>query len=300
MTNAEDEQVNTNNAAQRFLEEYDEQLYGELDPNFPRVIEIHLDDVRPNPNQPRKTFDEEKLQELAQSIREVGLIQPITVAEDPETDSKFIVVAGERRYRAHLLIPEKETILAIRTTGNPDEIALIENVQREDLDPFEEAEGYHALMKKHKYKQQDLSRIVGKKQNTISEILSLRRVPVDIRKDYRSTEFQTRSRQVLIEIAREKDKGRQLSLWESAKNQKLSLRQVRDLKKKPVAADDASDRAARLLSELRRTIKRIEKKVFADDFPEGSSQRTELQDLKKEFSRMIDTILSRNEAGWTN
>jgi ParB family transcriptional regulator, chromosome partitioning protein len=106
-----------------------------LSPEMPRIVEIELTKLRPNPDQPRKVFNEETIKELASSIEQHGLIQPISVIPVPESDG-FVIVAGERRYRAHQHLG-KTTITAIITKGNSDEIALIENIQREDLSPID-------------------------------------------------------------------------------------------------------------------------------------------------------------------
>ncbi|WP_261771972.1 ParB/RepB/Spo0J family partition protein [Nitrosococcus oceani] len=98
-----------------------------------------LTNLRENPDQPRKAFDEAALQKLADSIEQHGLIQSITVASDPGNEEGYMVVAGERRFRAFKQLG-RETIPAIVTQGNRDEIALIENLQRENLNPLEEAE----------------------------------------------------------------------------------------------------------------------------------------------------------------
>lgn len=100
-------------------------MFFQTSPDLPRIVKIDLDRLTPNPDQPRKQFDETALQELAASIEKHGLIQPVTVKEvDGDT---FMLVAGERRYRAHQLLG-RTTIAAIITQGNPDEIALIENL----------------------------------------------------------------------------------------------------------------------------------------------------------------------------
>jgi ParB family chromosome partitioning protein len=114
-----------------------------LSPEMPRIIEIELTKLRPNPDQPRKRFNEETIKELASSIEQHGLIQPISVVPDPESQDGFVIVAGERRYRAHQHL-EKPTITAIITKGNSDEIALIENIQREDLAQWIKLKGLQA------------------------------------------------------------------------------------------------------------------------------------------------------------
>ena len=125
-----------------------------LSPEMPRIIEIELTKLRPNPDQPRKVFNEETIKELAASIEQHGLIQPISVVTDPENRDGFMIVAGERRYRAHQHLG-RTTITAIITQGNSDEIALIENIQREDLSPIDQAEGLTSMMERHGYKQEE-------------------------------------------------------------------------------------------------------------------------------------------------
>src|SRR6185312_4844413 len=111
-------------------------IFFDTSPNLARIVELNLSQIHLDPNQPRKTVDEVRLQELANSISSVGLINPITVKKVPDDDG-YIVVSGERRYRAHQILG-RERIQAIIIKGdNADEIALIENVQREDLKPLE-------------------------------------------------------------------------------------------------------------------------------------------------------------------
>jgi len=159
-------------------------LFG-LDPEMPRIIEIELTKLRPNPDQPRKRFNEDTIKELASSIEQHGLIQPISVVPDPEGGDGFVIVAGERRYRAHQHL-EKPTITAIITKGNSDEIALIENIQREDLSPMDQAEGLAGMMERHGYKQEELAKVVGKSRPTVTELLSLNSLPEEIKQECRT------------------------------------------------------------------------------------------------------------------
>ena len=112
-----------------------------------QLLDVSLNALRPNPDQPRKTFDEDALQELAESIKHHGVIQPIAIKRDPERVKRYLVIAGERRVRAARLAGQK-TIPAILVIGRGDELALIENLQREDLSPVEEAEALKGLMER--------------------------------------------------------------------------------------------------------------------------------------------------------
>ncbi|MDQ5910642.1 MAG: ParB-like nuclease domain family [Pseudomonadota bacterium] len=187
-------------------------MFFQTSPDLPRIVEIDLDRLTPNPDQPRKWFDEAALQELAASIEKHGLIQPIIVKEAEE--DTFIVVAGERRYRAHKLLG-RATIAAIITQGNRDEIALIENLQREDLNPIEAAEALALMMERHHYSQDDLGRTIGKNRVTVNELLRLNTLPQKIKEECRTSD--TLRKSVLIELARLDDESAQLQLWEEIK-----------------------------------------------------------------------------------
>ena len=170
-------------------------------PNLPRIIEVDLSKLRPNPDQPRRDFNQESLRELADSIAQHGLIQPIAVARDPEDDRRFIIVAGERRFRAFQLL-DRETIPAIITSGAPDEIALIENIQRENLHPLDEALALANLMTRHNYTHEEISKVVGKARNTVTELLLLTTLPERIQDECRTSDMISKS--MLIERLSEK------------------------------------------------------------------------------------------------
>lgn len=136
------------------------------------ITEVKLTDVMPNPNQPRKNFDEEKLQALSDSIKEHGLIQPIVVTRK---DENYIIVAGERRWRAAKKSGIKKIPVLIRDYDDlaVKEIALIENLQREDLNPIEEAMGYRSLMDDYNLTQEEISTRLGKSRSAIANSVRL-------------------------------------------------------------------------------------------------------------------------------
>lgn len=150
-------------------------------PETTEIINISIDSVAPNPFQPRKEFDEEGLIQLAESIKSKGVLQPIIVTElEPES---YQLVAGERRLRACMLA-ELEKIPAI--VVNLDrraqlEIAIIENIQRENLNPVEEAESYSRLIKEFSYTQDELSKILGKSRSHVTNLLRLLSLPKEVR-----------------------------------------------------------------------------------------------------------------------
>lgn len=204
--------------------------------NLPRIIEVDLVKLRPNPDQPRQSFDEETLRGLADSIAQHGLLQPVAVAKDPEREDGYIIVAGERRYRAHQLLG-RDTIPAVITSGNLDEISLIENVQREDLNPLEESEALKKMMERHGYTQAELGKVIGKKQNTVSELLKLITLPQVVKDEYVASGAVSKS--ALIELSRVEGEEEQLRLWNKVKIGGLTVRAVRS-KKMPKQGSRAS------------------------------------------------------------
>lgn len=182
-----------------------------------RIVEIDLRDLHPNPDQPRKTFSEESLIELAASIERHGLIQPITVKR--LDDGTYLLVAGERRFRAFERLG-RPTIPAIVTTGDAEEIALIENIQREDLNPLEEAEALARMMDRHRYTQEQLGHVIGKSQAAVSQVLGLLNLPETIKAEYRAAPRSSKS--LLVEIAAMKSEAEQLRLWAAIKDGRIA------------------------------------------------------------------------------
>jgi len=141
-----------------------------------------IESIRPHPGQPRKHFDPEKLRELADSIREKGIIQPLIVRE---RDGWFELIAGERRWRAAQKagIHDVPVVVKDAADGAAFEMALIENIQREDLNAIEEAMAYQALMEQFSLSQEEVARRVGKDRSTVTNMLRLLRLPGDIQAD---------------------------------------------------------------------------------------------------------------------
>jgi ParB family transcriptional regulator, chromosome partitioning protein len=144
------------------------------------VREIDLARIKPNPNQPRMHFDEEALDELAESIRQRGVLQPILLRPDGED---YLIIAGERRWRAaqRARIHSIPAIVREIDDSTTAELALIENIQRQDLNPLEEAEGYRQLMQSHGHTQDDVGRIVHKSRSHVANLLRLLDLPEFVR-----------------------------------------------------------------------------------------------------------------------
>jgi len=193
------------------------------------IVEISLDLIEVNPYQPRFHFDSEALQELANSIKELGIVQPITVRK--LDDNKFQLVSGERRFRASKLI-EKKTIPAYIRTANDQEMlemALVENIQRKDLDPIEVALSYQRLIDEIDLTQEEMSKRVGKKRSTISNYLRLLKLDPIIQTGIRDRFISMGHGRAIINI---ESQDEQLSIYEKILKGKLSVRQTEDLVKK--------------------------------------------------------------------
>ncbi len=159
---------------------------GNLDPSQPRSEQaVPIELIRPNPSQPRAKFDEDELKELAVSVREKGIIQPLILRPDPKNSKGYMIVAGERRWRAAQQVQLHEVPAIIRDLSDREclEIGVIENIQRSDLNPLEEAQAYRQLMEKFDYTQEKLSSVMGKSRSFIANRLRLLNLPDDV-KDY--------------------------------------------------------------------------------------------------------------------
>ncbi len=144
------------------------------------AVKLKLNEIEPNKNQPRKNFDDEALSELADSIQKHGVIQPLLVR--PLPSGAYQLVAGERRWRASRLAGLSEVPVVIRELSDDDAaaLALIENLQREDLDPIEEAEGYKYLMDKFALTQEEAAARVGKSRSAVANLMRLLALPKDV------------------------------------------------------------------------------------------------------------------------
>lgn len=147
-----------------------------------KLIICGIEEIVPNRYQPRKVFDSEKLKELAASVKENGVIQPLLARR---TDSGYELIAGERRWRAAQMAGLRDVPVIIREVRDTEmlELALIENIQRAELNPIEEAEGYQKLISEFDYTQEELSIRVGKERSTIANYLRLLRLPEQIKED---------------------------------------------------------------------------------------------------------------------
>ena len=197
-------------------------------PNSPGVSYINLSDIKPNPDQPRRDFNNNSLDELSKSIKEKGVITPITVRE---SNKGYEIIAGERRWRAAKKAKLKSIpayILNIGDEAEMMEVALIENIQREDLNPIEEAEGYAVLNSKYSLSHDGIAKTIGKKRTTISNALRLLKLPPEIRKSIRSGEITAGHGRAILQ---KKSIAAMKNLWKKIVNESLSVRAAESLVK---------------------------------------------------------------------
>lgn len=248
--------------------------------NVPRLVVLPMDQIAPDPEQPRKHFDPVKLQELAESIRRVGQIQPIIVRTDPANRDRFFIIAGERRYRAIALLGQT-TINALVSSGNPREIALIENMQREALSPLEEAEGLMALIKQHGYRHDDLAEVIGKSRPGVTRLLSLNDLADEIKEDCRKGI--EAPRETLIVIAQAGDHARQMQLWAQFRDGTLNTsRKIREAKSGATVSGTPYAQITRTLESMARKASRAGE---APSEEEAKAIRRAIRSLNKALNR---------------
>ena len=252
----------------------------DLTETLPRLVELDVAAIEPNPAQPRQVVGEPALAELAELIERHGLLQPIVVK--PEGQG-YVLVAGQRRLLAHRRLG-RERIPALLTSGRPDELALIENLQREDLAPLDEAEALAALKDRYGYSQDELARVLAKAKSTISELLSLNDLPDEVKAKVRDNARPV-AKSFLIELARLPDIGSQLTLWQALEH-KPTVRAARAAKKAPIAgARTANDLVTSAALRLLERLDRIEHETLQHDEP----LRTVLHDVLSRLDRLLAT-----------
>ena len=262
------------------LEDHPANLNNYQDGSF---FHVDVDLILPNPDQPRKFFDEEALQELATSVKEKGVLQPVIIRKTD--DGEIFLVAGERRLKA-ARIAGLDKIPAIITKGNPAEIALIENLQREDLKPIEEAEALSRMIEEHGYTQEKLVQVLGKAKSTVSEIISLNRLPDSIKEEVRRAELFPR--RLLVEIAKQNTPEKMVALFASVKEGKIKSDQLRDITRTSRSRDKNRTPAAITLETAQALSKHLSKLdlATAEEIEKGQLL-LELQTLKTAIDQLL-------------
>lgn len=193
------------------------------------ISSVLISKINTNPLQPRKEFKKELLDDLAASIKENGVISPITVREDGK---KFTLIAGERRLRASQLIGLKDIpayIIEVKNSSDMMQLALIENIQRENLNPMEESEAYYLLQDKFNFSQSDIAKSVGKSRSTITNSLRLLQLPNEIRASLKENKISAGHARAILAAG---SSQAMLKLWKQILKDNLSVRSAEDLSKK--------------------------------------------------------------------
>lgn len=259
-----------------------------------KVVKLALADIDPDPNQPRRYFDPAGHEELKKSIETRGQLNPVLVRPhpDPKKQGRYMLIGGERRFRAMTEL-QRDSILAIVRPASEQEareIALIDNLQRADLSPFEEAAGYQRLIDEFSYTQEQVAQTVGKDQTNVSMILKLNTLPKKIREDETSHKI---SKSVLLELARADDAKQQTKLWGDIKKDiragtpvtVRSMRAKRGIGQEPAA--EPLDKVAALGKAASNLARRLDS-VSSEELAVNAAQQQALRALRDR----LDTLLA--------
>ncbi|PWC32831.1 ParB/RepB/Spo0J family partition protein [Azospirillum sp. TSO35-2] len=268
------------------------------DPRFrvsadhPEIVELDLDRIDPNPQQPRRRFDEATLETLAESIRRVGVRQPVGVRK--AEDGRYALVWGERRVRASRLAGKTTIYALLVKDGNGAELALIENLQREDLDAFETAGGLAALREEHGYTHEQLAGVSGLNKTEVTRSLGVLALPPAIRQEYPAHRGRI-GKSALFELVDADDPAVQLRLWEMVKAgctiaalraARRELTEAGGATPVPAAKEAAKEAGAALVSSLRKTVKTLDA-VRARGGALDDDQRAALRDLRGRIDALL-------------
>jgi ParB family transcriptional regulator, chromosome partitioning protein len=266
----------------------------EVDIKTEEVVELPLNELRPNPYQPRKTFDEVSLQELANSIQHAGVFQPIIVRKS--TVKGYEIIAGERRFRASKLA-KKETIPAIIRDFDEEammQVAVLENLQREDLNPLEEAEAYEMLMKNLKLTQAEVATRLGKSRPYIANYLRLLSLPKLVKEMVQDERLSMGQARTLLGL---KNKDLILKLANRCVKENLTVRQLEQLVSEMNDAKNEKKKIPRLIREKPYYLRESEERLM-DKFgtnveiheKEGKG-KIEIEYLsQKDLTRILDLL----------
>ena len=258
------------------------------------VKPIPLVQISPNPDQPRKRFSEQELKELSESIKEKGVLVPIILRTVQNKPYLYEIVAGERRYRAAQMAGLSEIPALVKTLTNQNamEIALIENVQRENLNPIEEAEGYANLMEKCDYTMADVSKLIGKSESYIRNLMRINSLPESVTEMVRAGQLSA-SHARTIAVSNDPEKlahdiiNNGLSVSETQKQVKHTERNKtsRSFNTKTMDATYVSKIESRLSKTLGTKIKLREKRGGAGEFIISFANRIQMEELINKLSK---------------
>ena len=254
--------------------------------DFNHSFELAIDAVRPDPDQPRSVFDDKALRALADTLRAEGQLQPILVRRDPERKGQWVIVAGERRWRAARLL-DWNVILAMPFSGDPEVATLLENLQRVDLSPLEEAKGLRRLIEGKGWTQDHAAKALGKPKSDISGTLGILSLPDDVLSTVLTSEPML-GKNVLVELARVESPAGLAKLVALAKRGKLTVKAVREVREatQQAAKHRVRNQAASLsISKVTRIIDHL----VATETRIGAAEADALRRLQK----LVDKLLGR-------
>ena len=190
------------------------------------ISEVAISQIEANPNQPRREFDEKALEELAESIRNFGIIQPITLRK--LSDDRYQIIAGERRWRASQMAGIQRVPAYIRTADDENmmQMALVENIQREELNPIEVALAYQHLIERYNLKQEELSEKIGKNRATIANTLRLLKLPAQVQMAIKNRQIDKGHARALLSLA---DPAMQVKFFKEVVEKGYSVRQIEEM-----------------------------------------------------------------------
>ncbi|TMA19161.1 MAG: ParB/RepB/Spo0J family partition protein [Deltaproteobacteria bacterium] len=254
------------------------------------VVTVAIEEIRPSPGQPRRHFDDAHLEELGESIRSRGVLLPLLVRRDGDG---YLLIAGERRWRAAQRAGLHELPVIVRDVTEPEafEIALIENIQREDLNAVEEAEAYQRLIEHHGLTQEELAQRVGKDRSTIANAIRLLRLPDSIKEAVASGDLSMGHARALLGLT---DDGDLRKAAEKVMREDLSVRQVEELVQRLKGKRAQRARRDEATTQLRHLAERLQRKLGAkvDLKDRGGSGSVEIRYASHaELDRIISAIL---------
>jgi ParB family transcriptional regulator, chromosome partitioning protein len=223
------------------------------------VLVVGIEEIRPSPGQPRRHFDDAHLEELSESIRSRGVLLPLLVRRE---DEGYLLIAGERRWRAAQRAGLRELPVIVREVTEPEafELALIENIQREDLNAVEEAEAYQRLIEHHGLTQEELARRVGKDRSTVANAIRLLRLPDSIKEAVASGDLSMGHARALLGLS---DDGDLRKAAEKVIREDLSVRQVEELVQRLKGKRAQRARRDEMTTQLRHLAERVQRKLGA-------------------------------------
>ena len=236
------------------------------------ILSVDISEIQPNPEQPRENFNEESLNELAESIKQQGVIQPVLAEKQP--DGKYLIIAGERRWRAARKAGLSKLPVIERTFTEEQklEIALVENIQREDLTPLEEARAYNQLMEKLGLSQQEVADKVGKNRSTVANSLRLLKLPENMKEAVEKGIISAGHARALLSVT---DNNNREELFKRIEKNNLSVREA--------------ESAAASLNSL--STGKTEKSE-SDKSASGNSRDAEMKSLEQQFLQALGTKVS--------